>query len=33
MAMMMNLLNKKDAEELKRLGEKAQEIIKNPDTF
>ena len=33
MAMMMNLRNKKDPEELHKLKERAQEIIKNPDSF
>ncbi len=33
MAMMMNLLYKKDPEELQNLKERAQEIIMHPDTF
>jgi deoxyribodipyrimidine photolyase-related protein len=33
MAMMMNLLNKKDKNELQELKDRAQEIIANPDEF
>ncbi|KPM31875.1 Deoxyribodipyrimidine photo-lyase [Croceitalea dokdonensis DOKDO 023] len=33
MAMMLNLLNKKDPEELNALNERAKEIIENPDNF
>ncbi|MCW5519332.1 cryptochrome/photolyase family protein [Aureitalea sp. L0-47] len=33
MGMMMNLLNKKDPEELSALKERAAEIMKNPDNF
>lgn len=33
MSMMLNLLNKKDPEELQALNERAQEIIENPDNF
>ncbi|TKD55892.1 cryptochrome/photolyase family protein [Flavobacterium sp. ASW18X] len=33
MAMMLNLLEKKNASELAQLKERAQEIIKNPDNF
>lgn len=33
MAMMLNLLEKKDGEELKALKERAQKIIQNPDDF